>query len=191
MVVGVDEVGRGCLAGNVVACAVVLSKGFVLNEIDDSKKLTATKRQSLARLIMQNCQFAMGEATPKEIDEMNILNATMLAMKRAISKLNVDYQKVLVDGNKCPNVANCTAIIKGDNKEKVIAAASIVAKVWRDKQMIELDKVYQEYGFAQHKGYGTEQHLQALTKFGALENLHRFSFSPVRAANLNLQSKNK
>ncbi len=180
IIIGVDEAGRGPLVGSVVAGAVILPNNFNLPELTDSKKLTEKKRDRLYDLITQQCQWAVGESNPQEIDEINILQATMLAMKRAVENLNTKYDQVLVDGNRCPDLENCTAIIKGDLTEPAISAASIIAKVTRDRQMIELDKHYPDYGFAQHKGYGTKVHLQALEKFGAIAKQHRSSFSPVK-----------
>ncbi len=181
MIVGVDEVGRGCLIGSVVAAAVILPSSLVLNnlKITDSKKLTAKNREQAFNVLISNCKYAIGSANSIEIDNLNILNATMLAMKRAVIKLNVDYVKVLVDGNKCPNIKNCTAIIGGDISERVISAASIIAKVTRDKQMILLDKKHPQYGFARHKGYGTKEHIANIKKYGILSQ-HRKTFSPVK-----------
>ncbi len=161
IIIGVDEAGRGPLVGSVVAGAVILPNDFDLPELTDSKN-SVKKREVLYALITQQCQWAVGESSPKEIDEINILQATMLAMRRAVENLNIQYDQVLVDGNRCPELENCTAIIKGDLSEPVISAASIIAKVTRDRQMIALDKQYPEYGFAQHKGYSTKVHLEAL-----------------------------
>jgi len=180
IIIGVDEAGRGPLVGSVVAGAVILPNDFDLPELTDSKKLSEKKRDTLYTLITQQCQWAVGESSPQEIDEINILQATMLAMQRAVENLNIKYDQVLVDGNRCPELENCTAIIKGDLSEPVISAASIIAKVTRDRQMIELDKQYPEYGFAQHKGYGTKVHLEALKTYGAIKQQHRFSFAPIR-----------
>ncbi|MCS5591033.1 MAG: ribonuclease HII [Gammaproteobacteria bacterium] len=180
IIVGVDEAGRGPLVGSVVAGAVILPIDFNLPELTDSKKLSEKKRETLYQLITDQCQWAVGESTPQEIDEINILQATMLAMQRAVRNLNAKYDKVLVDGNRCPGLDNCTAIVKGDLTEPVISAASIIAKVTRDRQMVELDAQYPEYGFAKHKGYGTKVHLQALTEFGAIKHQHRYSFAPVK-----------
>ncbi|MDC9714602.1 MAG: ribonuclease HII [Gammaproteobacteria bacterium] len=180
IIVGVDEVGRGCLVGNVVAGAVILPDDFDLPELTDSKKLSEKKREILYAQITKECQWAIGEASANEIDKINILQATMVAMKRAVENLNMQFDQVLVDGNRCPELDNCTAIVKGDLTEPVISAASIIAKVSRDRQMVELDVCHPEYGFAQHKGYGTKQHLVALEKFGAIENQHRYSFTPVK-----------
>ncbi|SFV84294.1 Ribonuclease HII [hydrothermal vent metagenome] len=182
IIIGVDEAGRGPLVGSVVTGAVILPNDFDLPELTDSKKLSEKKRDTLYTLITQQCQWAVGESSPQEIDEINILQATMLAMQRAVENLNIKYDQVLVDGNRCPELENCTAIIKGDLSEPVISAASIIAKVTRDRQMIELDKQYPEYGFAQHKGYGTKIHLEALKTYGAIKQQHRFSFAPVKRA---------
>ena len=179
-IIGVDEAGRGCLVGNVVAGAVILPDGFNLPELTDSKKLNAKKREHLFEQITQSCQYGVGMASAPEIDAMNILQASLLAMKRAVEALGVSYDSVWVDGNHCPDVVHCTAIIKGDMSEPVISAASIVAKVTRDRQMIALDAQYPQYGFAQHKGYPTKAHLQALANLGAIEVEHRYSFAPVQ-----------
>ena len=180
IIVGVDEAGRGPLVGSVVAGAVILPNDFDLPELTDSKKLSEKKRDTLYALITQQCQWAVGESSPQEIDEINILQATMLAMKRAVENLNIQYNQVLVDGNRCPELKNCRSIIKGDLIEPVISAASIIAKVTRDRQMIALDRRYPEYGFAKHKGYGTKVHLDALKVYGAIEQQHRFSFAPIK-----------
>ncbi|MBC8493596.1 MAG: ribonuclease HII [Candidatus Thioglobus sp.] len=182
IVVGVDEAGRGPLVGSVVAGAVILPPDFNLPELTDSKKLSEKKREMLYELITEQCQWAVGESTPQEIDEINILQATMLAMRRAVENLNAKYDQVLVDGNRCPEVDNCTAIVKGDLTEPVISAASIIAKVTRDRQMSALDQQYPQYGFAKHKGYGTKVHMEALKQYGVINGQHRFSFSPVRRA---------
>jgi ribonuclease HII len=183
--IGVDEVGRGCLIGNVVAAAVILPSGFYLPELTDSKKLSEKKRNILYKQIIQQCKWAVGEANAQEIDNINILQATMKAMERAVLTLGIEYDQVLVDGNRCPDLKRCTAIVKGDLSEASISAASIIAKVTRDKQMIELDKQYPQYGFAQHKGYGTKTHLDALTRFGALA-MHRKTFKGVKNLSLHL-----
>ena len=180
IIVGVDEAGRGPLVGSVVAGAVILPNDFDLPELTDSKKLSEKKREILYALIIQQCQWAVGESSPQEIDEINILQATMLAMKRAVENLNIKYDQVLVDGNRCPELENCQSIIKGDLTEPVISAASIIAKVTRDRQMVALDERYPEYGFAKHKGYGTNVHLQALAEFGSIKHQHRYSFAPVK-----------
>ena len=187
--VGVDEAGRGPLAGSVVAAAVVLPEVFTLPGLTDSKKLSEKQRETLYAQITQNCQWAIAEASSAEIDQINILQATMMAMQRCILKLQEEYVasghigfNVLVDGNRCPDVNNCRAIIKGDLTEPSISAASIIAKVTRDRQMRELDSLYPQYGFAKHKGYGTKVHMQALQEFGPIIGVHRYSFAPVRRA---------
>ena len=190
-VIGVDEAGRGPLAGAVVAAAVILPGRFQIEGLTDSKKLSEKKRNALYQQITEHCHWAVGEASSSEIDELNILQATMLAMRRAIINLEKDYlahyesinYRVLVDGNCCPDVPNCKPIIKGDLTVPVISAASIIAKVSRDRQMQDFDTRYPEYGFAKHKGYGTKEHLLALSKYGALEGVHRYSFAPVRGIN--------
>jgi len=185
---GVDEAGRGPLVGSVVAAAVILPTDFHLYGLTDSKKLSEKKRNSLYQQITEQCDWAVAEASSIEIDQVNILQATMLAMKRAIIDLQTEYSKyrvkaifnVIVDGNHCPDITNCIAIIKGDLSEPAISAASIIAKVTRDRQMRELDTQYPQYGFAQHKGYGTRKHLLALSKYGPIQGIHRHSFSPIK-----------
>ena len=187
-IIGVDEAGRGSLVGNVVAAAVILPTKFQLSGLTDSKKLSKKKRDIFYQQITELCDWSVGEASNIEIDQINILQATMLAMKRAIIDLQEEYSKyrgktifnVMVDGNRCPDVPNCIAIIKGDLSEPAISAASIIAKVTRDLQMTELDLKYPEYGFAQHKGYGTRRHINALLKYGAIKGVHRHSFGPIK-----------
>ena len=186
--IGVDEAGRGPLVGSVVAAAVILPTKFQLSGLTDSKKLSEKKRDSLYQQITEKCDWSMAEASSVEIDQINILQATMLAMKRSINDLQEDYSKqrgetmfnVIIDGNRCPDVSNCIAIVKGDLSEPVISAASIIAKVTRDRQMRELDTQYPQYGFAQHKGYGTRKHLIALSEYGPIKGIHRHSFSPIK-----------
>ena len=186
--IGLDEAGRGPLVGSVVAAAVILPPNFQLSGLTDSKKLSEKKRDSLYQQITEQCDWSVAEASSIEIDQINILQATLLAMKRAIIDLQGEYSKyrgkaifnVMVDGNHCPDVANCIAIIKGDLSEPAISAASIIAKVTRDGQMRELDTQYPQYGFAQHKGYGTRKHLLALSKYGPIKGIHRHSFSPIK-----------
>ncbi len=190
-VIGIDEAGRGPLAGSVVAAAVILPSDFQIEGLTDSKKLSEKKRNALYQQITQHCCWSVGEASSIEIDELNILRATMLAMKRAVIKLEKDHlanydpinYRVLVDGNCCPDIPNCKSIIKGDLTVPVISAASIIAKVSRDRQMQDLDSRYPQYGFAKHKGYGTKAHLLALSKYGAVDGVHRYSFAPVRDIN--------
>ena len=180
IIVGIDEAGRGPLVGNVVAGAVILPDNFDLPGLTDSKKLSEKKRQVLYKEITRQCHWSIGQASPQEIDEINILQATMLAMERAIESLSAKYDRVLVDGNRCPDLENCSAIVKGDMKVPAISAASIIAKVTRDQQMIDLDKDYPQYGFIRHKGYGTLEHLSALEEFGIIKGQHRESFAPIR-----------
>jgi len=184
-VCGVDEAGRGPLVGAVVAGAVVLDPNNPIEGLKDSKKLTAARREFLYRQILEKAKaWGVGEASPAEIDEINILQATMLAMRRAIEDLTIRMgawpEKALIDGNRCPELPiSAEAIVKGDAKEPAISAASIIAKVTRDRQMIALHERYPEYGFAQHMGYPTEAHFAALQQYGACDQ-HRRSFSPVR-----------
>ena len=184
-VCGVDEAGRGPLVGAVVAGAVVLDPNKPIDGLKDSKKLTAAKRDFLYEQILENAKaWGVGEASPAEIDQINILQATMLAMRRAIEDLSIRLgawpEKALIDGNRCPELPIAAeAIIKGDAKEPAISAASIIAKVTRDRQMMRLHDQYPEYGFAQHMGYPTEAHFAALKQYGACSE-HRRSFSPVR-----------
>ena len=184
-VCGVDEAGRGPLVGAVVAGAVVLDPNNPIAGLKDSKKLTAVRREYLYEQIMEKAKaWGVGEASPAEIDEINILQATMLAMRRAIEDLTTRLgtwpDKALIDGNRCPELPIAAeAIVKGDAKEPAISAASIVAKVTRDRQMQILHERHPEYGFAQHMGYPTEAHFAALKQYGACDQ-HRRSFSPVR-----------
>ena len=184
-VCGVDEAGRGPLVGAVVAGAVVLDPNNPIEGLKDSKKLTLAKREFLYEQIMEKAKaWGIGEASPTEIDEINILQATMLAMRRAIedltSRLGAWPDKALIDGNRCPELPIAAeAIIKGDAKEPAISAASIIAKVTRDRQMMSLHERHPEYGFAQHMGYPTEAHFAALQQYGVCDQ-HRISFSPVR-----------
>ena len=188
LIAGVDEVGRGSLIGPVYAAAVILKKNLDNKKLKDSKKLTKKNREILEKYIKKNSHWSIGSASLKEIEKLNILNASLLAMKRAINKLQDELLrsgeegifKVLVDGNRSPDVPNCLAIVKGDLIEPVISAASIIAKVVRDRQMKELDSKYPQYGFAQHKGYGTREHLIALSKYGPIEGIHRHTFAPIK-----------
>ena len=186
LVIGVDEAGRGPLVGSVVAAAVAFPPDFRIDGLTDSKKLSAKKREALYNQITRECYWSFAQSNSNEIDQINILEATMLAMKKAVEQLillledNSQTISVLVDGNRCPDIENCRAIIKGDLTEPVISAASIIAKVTRDRQMIALDQEYPEYGFAKHKGYGTRAHLEALANFGPIQGQHRFTFAPVK-----------
>lgn len=180
---GTDEVGRGPLVGNVVAAAVILDLDNPIEGLTDSKKLTEKKRDALFDVIMEKAlAVGIGEATPAEIDKLNILWASMLAMERAVAALKTEPEMVLVDGNKIPRNLGIPAIavVKGDMLVKEISAASIIAKVTRDRQLIELDRRYPEYGFASHKGYPTAAHLQAIKEFGLIPNQYRCSYRPVR-----------
>jgi ribonuclease HII len=187
IIIGVDEAGRGPLVGSVVAAAVAFPLGFQIDGLTDSKQLSEKNREELYTQITKKCYWASAESNSIEIDEINILQATMMAMKRSVNALQYQLKsqteaqgfKVLVDGNRCPDVENCRAIIKGDLIEPVISAASIIAKVTRDRQMKELDQAYPEYGFSKHKGYGTREHLEALEKHGPIDGQHRFTFSPI------------
>ena len=186
LVIGVDEAGRGPLVGSVVAAAVAFPPGFRIDGLADSKKLSEKKREALYNQITSECYWSFAQSNSNEIDQINILEATLLAMKKAVEQLmlliedNSQAISVLVDGNRCPDIQNSRAIIKGDLTEPVISAASIIAKVTRDRQMIALDQEYPEYGFSKHKGYGTKAHLEALANFGPIQGQHRFTFAPVK-----------
>jgi len=177
---GVDEAGRGPLAGPVFAAAVILDHRRPIAGLADSKKLTARQRQLLAIEIREKAiAWAIGSVDNEHIDRINILQASLLAMKIAIEDLSIKPGHVLVDGNQCPQIAcNVLAIIKGDQSVPAISAASILAKVARDEEMIRLDSQYPGYGFAQHKGYPTREHIRALDRLGACA-IHRRSFAPV------------
>ena len=183
---GVDEAGRGPLVGAVVAGAVVLDPLNPIAGLKDSKRLTPARREALyAEIVLKAKAWGVGEASPLEIDQINILQATMLAMQRAVDdlckRLGCWPDKTLIDGNRCPSLPiPAEAIVKGDSKEPAISAASIVAKVTRDRQMEALHARYPDYGFLQHMGYPTPVHLAALRQWGACPE-HRRSFSPVRA----------
>jgi ribonuclease HII len=179
-VCGVDEAGRGPLAGAVVAAAVILHPDRAIPGLADSKKLSVRKRERLALEIKQQAwAWAVAEASVEEIDQLNILQASLLAMKRAVMSLSLVPDRVLVDGNQLPDLPySVQAIIGGDASQPSISAASILAKTSRDAALIELDQRYPDYGFAQHKGYPTPQHLQAIRQYGVLP-VHRKSFAPV------------
>lgn len=176
-VCGIDEAGRGPLAGPVYAAAVILPDGLIIEGLNDSKKLTEKKREELFDVIISEAvAYGIGLATEKEIDDINILQATYLAMRRAVENLSVKADYALVDGNRMPPLEiDGETIVKGDAKSPSIAAASILAKVSRDRVMYELDSKYPEYQFAKHKGYGTKVHVEALKEFGPCE-IHRKSF---------------
>lgn len=177
LICGVDEAGRGPLAGPVYAAAVILPADFEIEGLNDSKKLTETKREMLFPIIQQNAvAFGIASASEKEIDEMNILQATYLAMNRAIEALGVAPALCLIDGNRKEGICHpAQTVIGGDAKCACIAAASILAKVSRDRFMLEMAEKYPEYGFAKHKGYGTKAHYAALREFGP-SPIHRMSF---------------
>lgn len=178
---GVDEAGRGPLAGPVVAAAVILDPEKQIAGLGDSKALSGKQRNRLAVEIRRRAvSWSIGRAETWEIDELNILNASLLAMQRAVAGLDVMPRLVLIDGNRSPELdCNCRAIVKGDQTVPCISAASILAKVCRDEEMIDMDRLYPGYGFASHKGYPTRQHIQALAEKG-LCAIHRKTFGPVR-----------
>lgn len=181
-VAGVDEVGRGPLAGPVVAAAVILDPARPIPGLADSKALTPRQRERLRAEIEQTAlSYALGRAEVDEIDRVNILQASLLAMRRAVAGLHLRPQRVEVDGNRCPQIdCECVAIVGGDATVAAISAASILAKVARDAEMDSLDATYPQYGFIRHKGYPTPAHLRALGQFGPCA-IHRRSFAPVRA----------
>ena len=181
LVAGVDEVGRGPLAGAVVAAAVILTPERWIDGLADSKVLSEKRRNELDILIRERAlAWSIGRAEVEEIDQINILQASLLAMKRAVEGLSIRPEHLKIDGNKeIPMTISMETIIKGDSKVASISAASIIAKVARDKEMVVLDMQYPEYGFAQHKGYPTKAHREALIKYGPL-SCHRKSFKPVR-----------
>ncbi len=180
-VAGVDEVGRGPLAGAVVAAAVILDPENPIEDLADSKKLSEKKRDILFDVIKEKAlSWATGRAEVEEIDKINILHASMLAMQRAVQGLLIEPQHVLVDGNRCPELPySSTAVVKGDDRVAAIAAASIIAKVTRDREMLALDVKYPGYGLAKHKGYPTKAHIAALQEIG-VSDIHRRSFGPVK-----------
>jgi len=178
-IAGIDEVGRGPLAGPVIAAAVILDRKNIPEGINDSKKIPKAKRILLAEKIKENSIYAYGAASEIEIDEINILQASLLAMKRASDRLSVVPKTTLIDGNFKPDIKNNTiSIIKGDSKSVSIAAASILAKVYRDEIMLKYSKQFPEYGFQTNSGYGTKEHLSALKNYG-ITPIHRKSFKPV------------
>ena len=177
LVAGVDEVGRGCLAGPVIAAAVILRKN--IPGLKDSKKLSKKKREELSLIIMQNSYFSFGSSSPKEIDKINILQASLLAMKRAILNLSVEPGKILIDGIHKPDLNTDTqTIISGDSYIDEISAASIIAKVYRDNLMMQFDKKYPNFYFSSHMGYGTKMHKAAIKKYG-ITPIHRKTFKGV------------
>ena len=188
LIAGVDEVGRGPLVGDVVTAAVILDPNKPISGLNDSKKLSEKRREALFDEICDKALcYQVGRASPAEIDELNILHATMLAMQRAVAGLNIAPELVLVDGNRSPifvahNGAGLTShsIIKGDGLIACISAASIIAKVTRDREMDVLDAAYPQYGFAKHKGYPTKAHFEAIAEHGVFDQ-YRKSFKPVKA----------
>lgn len=181
LVAGVDEAGRGPLIGSVVTAAVILDPDHPIEGLNDSKKLSEKKREHLFVQIQQHAlAWCIAEASHDEIDSLNILHATMLAMKRAIEGLVIVPSMALIDGNRCPDSSiSCRAIVGGDGLEQSIGAASILAKVTRDQQLQELDRQYPQYGLARHKGYPTKAHLEAMALHGILPE-HRKSYGPVK-----------
>lgn len=177
LICGVDEAGRGPLAGPVCAAAVILPKGYIIDGVNDSKKLSEKKRELLYdKIIAEAEDYSIATASAQEIDEINILQATFLAMQRAIAGLKVKPDYAMIDGNRLPNLdINAEAIIKGDGRSVSIAAASILAKVTRDRYMLQMADKYPEYKFEKHKGYGTKLHYEMLDEYGPCE-IHRQSF---------------
>ena len=176
---GVDEVGRGCLAGPVVSAAVILKKGIDLSLLKDSKKINFKKRIEISKHIKLNSIYAVGMASVEEILKINILQAALLSMKRAIKQLSVKPGLILIDGNFAPKgLKNFKTIINGDEKVKSISAASIVAKVYRDELMIKLSEKFQNYAWERNFGYGTKAHMEGLKKFGITSH-HRKGFKPI------------
>ena len=179
IIAGVDEVGRGCLAGPVVSAAVILKKGIKIKNLKDSKKLNFKQRIEIVKNIKKNSFFSIGLASVKEIEKLNILQASLLSMKRAIMNLSKKPDLVLVDGNFAPQAnIRCKTIVKGDEKIKCISAASVLAKVYRDKIMIKMSKKYKNYCWNKNFGYGTKQHMLGLKKYG-LTTMHRKNFKPI------------
>ena len=180
LIAGVDEVGRGPLVGPVVAAAVILPKNYELLGLTDSKKLSEKKRDAFYEILQTDAiAIGIGVISAKIIDEVNIYEASKLAMKEALSNLKIKPEYVLIDAMPLDLDVDSTSIIHGDALSLSIAAASVIAKVTRDKMMYDLDKIHPEYGFAKHKGYPTKQHLQAIKKYGVLDN-YRFSYKPVK-----------
>jgi len=180
VIIGIDEAGRGPLAGPVVAAAVYIPENFDTYGIRDSKKVSPKKREELFLRIMNECKVGIGVISAEKIDNLNILQATMLAMKFAAEDLSIQFDKAIVDGNRCPEIRNCESIIRGDDKFIQISAASVIAKVYRDRIMAKLNKQFPNYFFEDHKGYGTKKHLNAIKKYGPIRGIHRFTFAPIK-----------
>ena len=179
IIAGVDEVGRGCLAGPVVSAAVILKEGVKLKNIKDSKNLNFKQRLEVSKVIKSNSFYSIGVASVKEIEKINILHASLLSMRRAVLKLSKRPDLVLVDGIFAPKINYpCKTVIKGDEKIKCIGAASILAKVYRDKLMIKMSKKFRNYYWNKNFGYGTKQHIMGLKKYG-LTTMHRKNFKPI------------
>tara|TARA_Y100001970_G_C13997284_1_gene731433 strand:- start:212 stop:793 length:582 start_codon:yes stop_codon:yes gene_type:complete len=180
IIAGVDEVGRGSLIGPVYAAAVIFNKNINKKNIKDSKKLNKSKREVLAKYVKKNSIWSIGSASLKEVEKINVLNASLLAMKRAIKKLKKKPTIVLIDGNKVPKIRNykLKSIIKGDQKIPEISAASIIAKVSRDRFVTSLSKNFKKYNWSKNAGYGTKDHINAIKKYGVTK-LHRKSFKPI------------
>ena len=190
LIVGVDEAGRGPLAGPVVAAACILPRAYINNDINDSKQLSENKRKELFDVILENAvAYGVGIVSAEEIDKLNIYEATKKAMKEAIANLKHSYDLILTDAMPLKGFdVEVVPIIKGDAKALPIAAASIIAKVTRDRMMKELGEKYPDYGFEIHKGYGTKKHMDALKKYGAIKGVHRYTYKPV--AKIELQEMN-
>jgi len=183
-IAGVDEAGRGPLVGSVVAAAVILDPNNLIEGLNDSKKLSEKKREKLFVEIQEKAlAWAIAEASHEEIDQINILQASLLAMRRAVEALHLQPEHVLVDGNKVPQglTMSCDAVVGGDALHAEISAASILAKVTRDREMVVLDRQYPHFGFAKHKGYPTKAHFEAIAEHGVIDQ-HRRSYAPVKKA---------
>ena len=180
IIAGVDEVGRGSLIGPVFAAAVIFKKNINKKKLKDSKKLSKEKRNILEKYIKKNSIWSIGSVSLKEIEKLNILNASLLAMKRSIKKLKIKPSITLIDGNKLPDINGykLKSVIKGDEKISEISAASIIAKVARDRLVTKMSKKYKKYAWDRNAGYGTKQHLRAIKKFGITKH-HRKTFSPI------------
>lgn len=191
LIAGVDEVGRGPLCGPVVTCACILPEDYHLDGLNDSKKVSEKKREKLYEILIEDAiSYSIGVSSPKRIDEINILEATKEAMISAINNLSVKPEHVLIDAVKLNLDVPSTSIIKGDANSSSIAAASIIAKVTRDRMMYELDKEYPEYGYASHKGYPTKKHIEAVKQYG-VKDFYRMTFTPINELIKNNVNNNK